>query len=1244
MEIRPLSSYPQAAAVARPDLDRAARDLYDQGHSLKRLESSFWKGERWERAGAPEAAEALAQNQELRLDTKEGQQLKVATGEDLLEASALLGKGPTAPLGSPMLAGGLKALEGQGRFLVDGQPTSPYVAYNALTQDPNHPTGRLEFEVGGLKISLKKPEDALTTAYLATGFGDGTGVDARARNLSDLARQGLQFSNGSALAAYHAPATVSYEGVPLGAADTPGLGQKLQDYQVVKKELGQQASAWWSTLQAPDEHSLADRARLARQVGDPESYQTVVGNVRQGETLEDAARPLTEARAALPQGSPEALKAYLLLRGLEPEPARGYLENLGACQDATLARSAQTDPALGSLLQELRDRKVDPSQIRDLMQQGQASGERDLLLAAASYPNSGALYRSWLQGLPPEARGEFLALRAEEPHLEQLQNSWNALAQDMPNLAKRREAWSFLRTQYPPEQATEQAIALISQIKSDDPMGAARTYLRLQKSGEVPSGQVAEVWGKLQQSPNPAAALELYLVGKNVDQAVKASRLLARRDLPEGHDQALVSLAQAHDGNLEAATRDLLFLASTHPEELAEASTMMSELLEATGSSREARLALTALGSIDPEQGAPRSETLIQALRTAGTYEDVQPIWQTLLTLAPEEGKRRLAGLSVDPDMPGKLRNRLLEGQLRAPLEAAGLSSLSKMLKSPSSLRWSGDPGWEQNDGAWKFSANLVKDQDSYLQSSPVKLPTGENTMVWEGDWKLPEKSGVYLYIADAGTKDWKHISTVMGVGQGASDPIKLDPFWSGKNVQFALRSSTWENGGPASYELKGLKLSERRTGPVQSLGIAGWTQNASGHSSDTTSPWIQLDSASPSELEVAIQLTLRNSSNHCTFEIQAEGQPDFSAIKFYPHVSDYQTVSEKLDLSAYQGQKVRFRWRLTVYKNGTASYDSVKTQMYEPVLRPILKDQSGAARLKLYEQGGPSEAEADRVLDLAYGEGDAVSRGKAVSTLARLAETTGDYEATWKVWDKMSGDLSRPDFEDRAVAYAALVGQGDQADALFAMVESERETGEKMEPAARLLAERTPEDWRALRRRVKAEGMGQPLADSMAFLAGLGAHVESVDQAWETVATPVLGETLAQRQGAFGRLAGATGSLDGALALYGQIGQWLEPNDSIPSAVDAVAQLARVLSKDQTQIQNTLQFIQDHQQSGELSGQTLSACVKRLTNALVVREGTPPSLESALQELLVPVVGPGAVQEQADKVIVGGVQVPKKG
>ncbi len=1245
MEIRPVFNQPQAAAVARPELDRAAKDLYDSGHSLSRLESSFWKREHWERANPPEAAEAMAANKELRLETKQGQQLKVASGEDLLEASALLGKGPTEPLGSPLLAGGLKALDGQGQFKVNGQLTNPYVAYNALTQDPNHPAGRVEFEVGPLKILFQKPEDALTAAYLAAGFGDGTGVDERARNLSDLARQGLQFSNGSALAAYHAPATVSYDGVQLGAADTPEVGQKLAEYQTVKRQLGQDAKTWWDTLQAPSERPLEDRARLAQLAGDQGSYRAVLESARQGEKLDDAVRPLLEARAVLPQGSPEAIKAYGVLRALEPEPARDYLENLASCPDAALARTAQTDPQVGALLQELRDRKVEPGQIRGLLQAAQTSGETELLLAATSYPNSSELYHNWLQGIPVEGRAEFLAMQAEEPHLEQLHNSWNVLIQDQPNLAKRREAWSFLRTQYPPEQATEQAIALLSQIKSDDPLGAARTYLRLQKNGEVPAEQLAEVWGKLQASPNPSAALELYLVGKNADQAVTASRWLERRDLPAGHNEALIALAKAHEGNLDAATRDLLFVASKHPEELVEASKMMSELLDATGSSREARLAFAALETMDPEQGATRSESLLQALRTAGTYEDVQPIWQTLCALPPEEGKRRLAGLTVDPVMPRGLRNRLLEGQLRAPLEPAGLTSLNKLLESPSLLRWTGQEGWAQKDGAWKFSGTLTKDQDRYLESSPLKLPAGENTLVWDGAWQMPDKSGAYLYIAEAGSKDWKHIGSVAGTGQGPVDPIKLDPFWSGKNVHFALRASTYGDvPAPASFDLKGLKLSERRVGPVQSLGISTWSQTTSGYDSDTTSPWFQLDAASPSELEASIQVTLRNTSNHCTLEIQSESMPDFRAIKFIPHTSDYNTVSDRFDLSSYQGQKVRFRWRLTVYKNGTASYDSPKTSMYEPVLRPILKDQSGAARLTLYDQGGLSEAEANRALDLAYGEGDAATRSKAIGTLSRLASTTGDYEAAWKVWDKMSGDLSKPEFEDRAVAYAALLGKGEEADVLFSLVESEREAGEKLEPAARLLAERTPDDWRALRRRVKAEGMGQPLASSMEFLAGLGSHVESVDRAWETVATPVLGESLAERQDAFGRLAAATGNLDGALALYGQIGQWLEPKDSVPAAVDAVAQLARVLGKDQTLIQSTLKFIQDHQQSGELAGQTLSACVKRLTNAMVVREGAPPALEQALQELLIPVVGPGAIQEQADKIIVGGVQVPKKG
>lgn len=1246
MQIKPVFSLPVCAAVSRGDLDRAAHDLDSMGHQLTHLEGSWWRGEHWEKATPAQAVESLQAERRVRVQSKQGEVLEVASQEDLVEASALVGKGPVSGLGSPVLAGSLRVLGEKGRFLVDGQPSNSYVAYNALTADPNHPSGPLEFEASGVKMALKRPEDALTAAYLQAGFGDGKGVDPKAIRLVSLASQGISFSNGSAFAAYLAPARACVDGVDLGDPLQSDLSAKLQDYEVARGVLKADTASWWPLLQAASDRSIEERASLAATVGQQDYYRTVLDSAAAQEKLADAAAPLQDVLGALPPRSPEVVLAYQALRALPADQKGDYLGRLRTCQDASLASIALQDPDLAGLMDELSALKA--PEARGLLRAAVASGpvaeQRELLLAASAYPDSTRLYQGWAQAMPPECRGEFLALLKDEPDLERAQGAWNALVLDSPRLAERRQAWAYLRGQLQPaETASEQASAILSGMVCEHPVEAAQVYVRMLASGKVSPEQVSTTFARLQESSDPSAALELYLISGNAEQAVSTSRWLTRKALPAGHDEALVALARAHEGNLEQATRDLLFLASRQPAELSEAAGMMSDLLGATGSSREARLAFSALEAMDPAVGAPRSESLMRALRLTQSYAAAQPIWESLCALSPEEGKKRLLGLSPDAGLPPGAQSRILAGQLRAPLDPKALANLQKLLERPSLLMWKGGEGWTETEGVWSYAGPFHRDGGPCLESSVIRLPEGDCSLTWDGAWKLPDKASFGLEIAAENSDTWTSLNWRQGTGEGPSEPISLLG-WEGKSVRFRLRTYLYEGSGQGSFEFRGMKLSERKTGPIQTVDLSTWTQQTIGDDIDTTSPWVQLDASSPSELKADVQLILRNAGNYAQLAIQGENDSDFKAIKHYRHASDYDWDRSTIDMAAYQGKKVRFRYRLHAPIKGTASYNTPSINMSPPTLLPVRQDQTGAARLELYCPGGLDQARTDQVLSMAYGDGDAARRGLALQTLARLRETTGSFDASFRVWDKMQDDLGKPDFEDRAVAYASLFSKGTEADELFALVERERAPGEKLEFSARILAGRSVESWRALRRRVGAEGLGQPVGASMEFLAGLGSHAELLDRAWETVSTPVLSESLGEREAGFTRLSKACGSLDAALAVYGQIGQWLEPGDTLPSAVDAVAQLAGLLGRDQSQIQAALKFIQENQQRGTLSGQTLSGIVERLANVLVVRETRPGSLEEALQELLIPVVGPGGVSEQADKVIVGGIQVPKKG
>ncbi|GMU51849.1 MAG: hypothetical protein AMXMBFR33_09950 [Candidatus Xenobia bacterium] len=1250
MQIRPVSGLPiNAASPASSQLDQAARDLFETGHRLSTREKSFWKGEHWEPADPARAVEALSSSRPLKVETAAGVELPIASPEDLLEASALSGKGPVESLGSPMLAGSLKALESRGRLLADAQESNPFQAYNSLTQDANHPRPAIEFEVGPLKVRLQKPEDALTTAFLVAGFGDGTGVDPQARQLSELVRQGYSLSNGSALEAFHAKETiVSYQGIELGRPDE-GLPQRRSELEQARALLKDQTKTWWPVLSEPSDRPLDERLELAQSLGSVEHYRLVLSQAGPGEELSQAAAPLGQVVSHLEPGSGEVKAAYLALRELPEEQRIPFLENLQRAQSTSLARQALTDPDLATLMQELEARRVPGHQLRSLISAALPHGplveQRELMLAALEYPDSVNLYQQWVQAMPPQARGEFLALRKDEPTLERLNPAWNALVQDSEHLAERREAYVFLRGQLPPESASERACSVLSQLRGENPRQAVAVYLDLSRSG-LQDEAIWPVWQKLQESPEPQTALQLYGIARDAEQALTASRWLRRPDLPgqaEERRQALVSLAQAHEGDLGLATRDLLFVASKS-EELAPAAEMLGELVRATGSSREARLAFTALQEMDPAQGEARRETLLRSLELVGSYHEAQPVWTALLAMPAAEGSKRLQGMDGRLELGPDQRGRLLAGQLARPLEGPAAASLMKILARPSLLTWTGDPGWEQRDGVWHYQdQNQSKDFKSHLVSSPIRLPEGENKLVLDARF-LPSsgKSGLSLEIAEAGpSPKWSSLHWQADASDGPGQALSLLG-WEGKEVVFRLQR--YVNEGPASAELdfRSLKLSETRTGKIQRPDLNTWHQEIVGKDSNTTSGWIQLDPG-PSLMRASVQYNMRTYANELHLEAMSEKSPSWRSLTRWSGGDTYATEEREVDLTPYSGQKIRLRYRLHTEVPGTASYNSPKGTMYQPSIIPIREDQSGAARLDLFQSGGLGAAQSEQLLSLAYGDQDAATRSRAIQTLGRLTEVTGSFDAAWKVWEKLGGEVGRPDFEDRAVAYGTLLSKGSEAAAAFELIERERAPGEKLEHAARLLEQRDAPSFLALRRRLQAERLEQPMADSVAFLASLKGSASLTDRIWEQVASPVLDEPLSERQKAFSRLAESTDGLDDALTLYAQTGQWLEPTDSFPAAVGAVAQLCTVLNRDAARVGQVLGFIQEKQQSGSLAGQTTGELVKRLVNSLVVRSQAPQDLDQALQELLIPQVGPGSVQEQEDKVIVGGVPVPRR-
>lgn len=170
------------------------------------------------------------------------------------------------------------------------------------------------------------------------------------------------------------------------------------------------------------------------------------------------------------------------------------------------------------------------------------------------------------------------------------------------------------------------------------------------------------------------------------------------------------------------------------------------------------------------------------------------------------------------------------------------------------------------------------------------------------------------------------------------------------------------------------------------------------------------------------------------------------------------------------------------------------------------------------------------------------------------------------------------------------------------------------------MLTQRTAEEWRTLRRRIRAEGSELELDACLEFVA------EEGEEAWNTAAPPLRDEPLSQRLQAYRELAANSKQ---AQSLFATLGDALGPEDDFRETMRAGAAFAGVAGPRLDC--STLRRIVENR-----GAQPLLAVLQSLSQALLLRPDQ--TLEQAALALT-----QGGVQEREDRVIIAGVSLRRR-
>lgn len=1276
------------------------------GHKLERLESSFWRGDRWTETPPEKAVQHVLDHNPLRLRTPQGEHLPIASADDLIEAHVLCEKAPPSLLPSPVLAAGLMTL---GTLQRGGQPVSTYEAYNQLTGDPNHKSERpLTFARGDLEVPLASAEDVATAAYLAADFGDGTGVAPEAVQVMKWAK--LQVLSDP-LQSYYGDGKLNlhFRGVPLTSLERaelsrPGTAEAVQERceQMARVyHAAGESPTWgqsWQLLETLPERLFSERLELLEKLPTPELLQLGLERQEPDVKLIESAAPLLRVMEAVSaETAPEVLdQAARHLAGLAPQSQPGYLGLVGAGLDPSLslrvvssrvepesalalarqrvpldgllAHSGELPPELaaGPWLEDqvgkLMRSGLQPDEAAALMarlleskQFGQAAdlqaraGEKpvaELLGEALSLKrlasdgpllelsDSPETYRALATAVPPEHQKNFLAIHAAcEKDLTASGAAWSAIHQDTEHLDHRLAAWRELRAGLKPEQAT----AVLREL-SGDPRPGVR---QLNDLLPVLGGDVEKAREAATKLGGHPFAGKLFGLKPEAGGALLAARYVERRDLPGSElaladrQEALFELASAHEGNFRAATQDYLFIASSHADALPAAAGLMSEMVRATGSSREARLAFESLSQLDPEQAPELYPALRTALAAAGSVAEAWPLWQAIKALPPGEASARLSQLDGAGFgcLPPTARTALAAGQLVSPLDKAGLEALQATAGKLSGLDWEPLGSWRRlEDGSLEMGPGQGND---VLLSGPIKLPQdGRFELTMAGDWELPASSPLRLQVSTDGVQ-WSNITYAGDTARcNLEKKLPVPDDLAGKTVRFRMAQDTLQGAG--RFRLERLHLDEVKVHSTQSIPAEQMMQIGDVERRGTTtftSPDLDLPAGTNPHLTLSHFTGLRGYANTCHVEVQRQGSTDWERIHYHSGGADeYHSGPVVRDLSSYAGDTIRYRYRFDIGDPDARQYLKPSVTLYEATLVNRQADQSKGLNLDLFSMDDLDPMALARLAtDPAR---SAEQRARQLEGLSALIDSTGSSGKAWTALEQLAPQADHPDFVERCRAFGYLQTQPEPLAALEKLTTAQR-PGDRLGDLARLSQALPGEQLARFRQKLEAEG-GE--AQDVRALAESSLPPEAF---WSAISAPVAECDLPHRRELVGELARTFGA-DG-LELWNRLLSWREPGDDAARSARALTRLGQITSGQTAPLLQAVDLIQAARRDG-LTTRSTQSLLEALANKLLLEGNGIEGIAALIQSLaLEREASSSQIIEEGNRLILPGTTLARR-
>ncbi|MEW6282681.1 MAG: hypothetical protein AB1758_28990, partial [Candidatus Eremiobacterota bacterium] len=525
-----------------------------------------------------------------------------------------------------------------------------------------------------------------------------------------------------------------------------------------------------------------------------------------------------------------------------------------------------------------------------------------------------------------------------------------------------------------------------------------------------------------------------------------------------------------------------------------------------------------------------------------------------------------------------------------------------------SPVKWEAGPGWELADGAWRHSGK----QAEPLLSSPIPLPLDGETI---------------LSLTASGSLN---VSLVVAGEQDVTVPV------DGGSVSFSLlehRGKTVRLRVTGDGEVRDLRLTEEKLGQLERVLLRDMKNESLGTVSSYVTPKpLMVPLGSP---RLSLTETHRVSSG-AAVRLELHDGADWRVLdKFRGH--QLSAGRHVYDLSQWKGRPIYLRYCLDQPR-----YESCQITPHSLALvegRPSLD----ALALEMIGRQPIGEATASECLRLAFDpDASESTRANTLLALHELGQGGAHLDRAVEALPILRDHLGQPDLVDRARALAVLLeaGERDLAGA-YSALQAERHPGESLEAMARLLAGRNREDFVRMRQVVRAEGSEAAPAQLADFLGAVqgSPHVETI---WRLVSEPVRSETLPERLDGFRSLLVAFGGkTESAEKVYRAVVASLDPNEQLPRAMRAAAELTAALRSDEVRVLALLERLHAFQREGPLEGRSLMPMARFLVGEAILSDA---DLEAALLRMPDELSRQLGIEERERHILVGGVRVNRRG